>query len=122
MNTIITRAAVTAAVFAAASAASLTSASAADPGFTCRSIPVGGQSVNYGGKLNLCENLDQKQTRIYGTVTGMSKKGGHVTVRLGAVKVVAAVCGVEDKTLDTGWQPGIGNWIIQQADGGCPFK
>lgn len=122
MKTISTRTVIAAAVIASAFTASLTSATAATNPITCQTGPIAPRSVNFGGKVSICENSTTKQTRVTGNMSGLSKIGGHLNISVGAYRKIVSVCGVEDKTIDTGWLPGIDNWILQYADGGCPSQ
>ncbi|MFF1348709.1 hypothetical protein ACFVZJ_22445 [Streptomyces sp. NPDC058322] len=119
MSTIKARAAATAAaVIVGASVSTMATASASTTALTCNTYPVGGASINYVGLLKICKSSDTQQTRITGRISGMSKVGGHVDIKIGTYRKTTSVCGVEDKTIDTGWQAG--THIISYSDGGCP--
>ncbi|MCM2412170.1 hypothetical protein [Streptomyces sp. RKAG290] len=115
-------AAIAIAVLAAASTTSLSSATAATNPITCQSGPIAPASVNYVASASICKNSTTKQTRITGKISGLSKTGGHITVQVSTYRKTVSVCGAEDKTIDTGWLSGNGNWMVQYADGGCPSR
>ncbi|MEV6081564.1 hypothetical protein AB0L80_41745 [Streptomyces sp. NPDC052069] len=121
MSTITARAAATAAaVVVAAFVATTVPASASTTELNCLTFPVGGASVDFGGTLAICESSDTQQTRITGTISGMPERGGRITIRIGTHKKTVSVCGVEDKTINTGWQAGVDNQSISQGPNGCP--